>query len=124
MRVGLSASAAEGAKLLPNDDGDGGGDGDGAILHDALAAEKAILSTPLMQDQWLALGSALSELLIANGLRPVAVHACVRHDLDAALSPAIGQVSAQEREQARSLSEVEVVTGSPYAALIVPPPVA
>ena len=53
------------------------GDGDGAILHDALAAEKAILSTPLMQDQWLALGSALSELLIANGLRPVAVHACV-----------------------------------------------
>ena len=136
--VGLASAAVaandaeDGAAAMASSD---------ALLDDALAVERLVMATPLDTEQWFGYAVSMCAELASEGLRVVAVHGCVRHGLDAAwrqaalnaalsASPAlharpadgeesggVGHIQPEERDAAMQLSEEQVATGSPYAAL-------
>ena len=86
-------------------------------LDSAAQVERLVLRTVLPASEWVALAAGLSLELAKEGLRTVAVHGCLRHQIEGALPPKLGPITAAEREEARALTEEQVATGAPYVAL-------
>jgi hypothetical protein len=86
-------------------------------LDSAAQVERLVLRTVLPACDWVALAAGLSLELAKEGLRTVAVHGCLRHQIESALPPKLRPITAAERAEARALTEEQVATGAPYVAL-------